>query len=94
MIYDMLGLINANETDSKTMSLTFEIPDNCFYNFTQNAGVCKIEVHLNPGQTDPSTTFVTVTEDVDISSNTFEANFEQYEKSGKVIRKPGMIITF
>lgn len=93
MTYDMLGLINANETDSKTMSLTFEIPDNCNYVFTANNGICDIEIHLNPGEDNPSSNFVLITENVDISSNTFEAKFVQFEKSG-IIKKPVIAANF
>ena len=39
MIYKMLGLIASQEINAKEMMLSFEIPDNCFYDFSNNLGV-------------------------------------------------------
>ena len=94
MIYKMLGLIASQEINAKEMMLSFEIPDNCFYVFSNNAGICVVGIKLNPGELEPSNTFVSNSETVDISSNVFEANFEQYEKSGNVIRKPKIHFEF
>lgn len=94
MAYDMLGLVNFNEVNTKEMEISFEIPDNCFYDFTNSNGDCKIEVKLNPGETAPSTTFVNNSQVVDISNNNFSANFEQYEYSGRVVSKPKATIIF
>lgn len=94
MIYDMLGLVIFNEINAKEMEVSFEIPDNCFYDFTALDGTCTIEVKLNPGETAPSTTFVNNSQVVDISSNTFAANFAQFEYSGKVIKKPKVLFEF
>ena len=90
----MLGLIASQEISEKEMLLSFEIPDNCFYDFSNNLGDCTVSIKLNLGQTNPSTTFVSNSEIVDISSNVFQAKFEQHEKSGNIIRKPIMQTNF
>lgn len=88
MIYNMLGLISATELNEKEMLLSFEIPDNCFYDFTSQDGNCVVSVKLNPGETDPSTTFVNNSETIALTSTVFNTNFLQFEKSGNIIKKP------
>ena len=94
MVYNMLGLIATQEINDKEIQLSFEIPDNCFYDFTNNSGNCTVSIKLNPGQTDPSTNFVNQTEVVNISNNVFNTKFEQYEKSGNIIKKPNLTVEF
>ena len=47
MIYKMLGLIASQEISEKEMLLSFEIPDNCFYDFSNNLGDCTVSITLN-----------------------------------------------
>lgn len=94
MTYDMLGLFTLEETDADNFRISFEIPDNCNSTLTQTAGAYSIAVKLNPGQTNPSTTFMNCAENVEILTKTFTLCFEQYDKSGVIIKKPKITVGF
>jgi hypothetical protein len=94
MTYTMLGLFSFAKENSEDFLITFEIPDNCFYEFTIASGVYTIAIKLNPGQTLPSTTFMECKEKACIINKTLVTNFEQYLKSGVVIKKPKANIEF
>ncbi|WP_395045753.1 hypothetical protein [Flavobacterium sp.] len=88
MTYDMLGLFSFNKVNAYDFEICFEIPDNCFYVLTASATSYKIDIKLNPGEIQPSTTFVGCKETAPILSNKLLANFEQYKYSGVIIKKP------
>lgn len=94
MTYDMLGLFSFNKVNADDFEICFEIPDNCFYIFTPLATSYTIAVKLNPGETQPSTTFVGCKETAPILNNKLIANFEQYKYSGVVLKKPTGAIAF
>ncbi|MEO8233836.1 MAG: hypothetical protein ABI549_00350 [Flavobacterium sp.] len=94
MTYDMLGLFSFCEVNTENFQICFEIPDNCNYEFTANAGICTIAIKLNPEEKQPSTNFVTCKETSNIINNKAVANFEQYQKSGVTIKKPNITIGF
>ncbi|SFB26678.1 hypothetical protein SAMN05660845_2293 [Flavobacterium swingsii] len=88
MTYDMLGLFSFSKVNADDFEICFEIPDNCFYVLTPSATSYKIDIKLNPGETQPSTTFVGCKETVPILNNKLIANFEQYKYSGVILKKP------
>lgn len=94
MTYDMLGLFSFNKVNEDDFEICFEIPDNCLYIFTPLATSYTITVKLNPGQTQPSTTFVSCKETASILNNKLIANFEQYKYSGVILKKPSTTIAF
>jgi hypothetical protein len=94
MTYDMLGVFSFDEVNTENFQLSFEIPDNCNYEFTAAAGVCTIAIKLNPGQNEPSKNFVNCKETSVIINKKAIANFEQYQKSGVTIKKPNVTIGF
>lgn len=93
-MYDMLGLFTYEETDPSNFKLTFEIPDNCNYAVTQVGTAYTVAIKLNAGQSNPSTTFMTCTEDLAVSGKVFSSCFEQYQKTGTIIKKPKIDIGF
>ena len=90
----MLGLFTFDKINANDFEISFEIPDNCFYVFTPLATNYKIDIKLNPGQTIPSTTFVSCKETASIISNKLTTNFEQFPYSGLTIKKPKVDFTF
>ena len=92
MTYDMLGLFIFDKINANDFEISFEIPDNCFYIFTTSATGYKIAIKLNPGQTQPSTTFVGCKETAPIINNKLNVNFEQYQYSGVILKKPNTAI--
>ncbi len=90
----MLGLICSNQINDDEMQIDFEIPDNCVYALTTVNSEYIIAVNLKQNQNIPSKNFVPVTETVNILNNNFKTTFEQYEKSGVVVRKPVLAIGF
>jgi hypothetical protein len=93
MTYDMLGLFSFDKVNANDFEISFEIPDNCFYVFTTTATGYKIEIKLNPGQTQPSTTFVGCKETAPIINNKLNANFEQFPYSGVTLKRPTVVYT-
>ncbi|MEO8516036.1 MAG: hypothetical protein ABI426_04790 [Flavobacterium sp.] len=93
-MYDMLGAYSYDQTDASNFELTFEIPDNCFYAVTPSTGAYSVAIKLNPGETVPSTTFMRCAEDLTISTKTVSTCFEQYLKTGTIIKKPKIDIQF
>ncbi|WP_395077508.1 hypothetical protein [Flavobacterium sp.] len=91
MSYNMLDLYNFNKINNSEFKITFEIPDNYFYNFSELNGEYFIAIKLNPGQTQPSTSFVGHSEKALIINQTLVTKFEQYEKSG-VLKNPTAVI--
>ena len=91
MSYNMLGLYDFNKINSSQFKITFQIPDNCFYSFSQLNGEYFILIKLNPGQTQPSTLFIGYSENAQIINQQLVTKFEQYEKSG-VVKKPVAVI--
>ncbi|WP_395057965.1 hypothetical protein [Flavobacterium sp.] len=87
MTYDMLGLFSFSKLNTNEFEICFEIPDNCFYVLTPLATSYIITVKLNPGETQPSTTFVSCKETATTLSNKLIANFEQYKYSGVILKK-------
>ncbi|MGH2665442.1 hypothetical protein [Flavobacterium sp.] len=92
MTYDMLGNYSFEQMNASDFRAAFEIPDNCFYNLTEASGEYTIAIKLNPGEKEPSTSFKNETATVSFINNTIDTIFEQYEKSGAVIRKPRVVI--
>ena len=94
MTYTMLGLFSFAKENSEDFLITFEIPDNCFYEFTVFTGVYTIAIKLNPGESQPSTAFMECKEKASIINKTLITNFEQFQKSGVVIKKPKTTFEF
>ena len=91
MSYNMLGLYYFNKINNSEFKITFEIPDNCFYDFSQLNGEYFIAIKLNPGQTQPSTSFIGHSENALIINQILVTKFEQHEKSG-VLKRPTAVI--
>lgn len=91
MTYSMLGLYSLEKQNADDFRLNFEIPDNCYYNFNTSGSKYTIEIHLNPGQTTPSTNMVSQSEIVSLVANELSTEFEQYVKVGTVIKKPTIV---
>ncbi|WP_394758220.1 hypothetical protein [Flavobacterium sp.] len=94
MTYDMLGLFTFDEVNANDFDITFQIPDNCNYDFTESNGIYTIAIKLNPGETQPSTTFIPFKETAAILNKSLITNFEQHQKSGVIIKKPVVNIGF
>jgi hypothetical protein len=88
MAYTMLRLYDFDKQLNDDFNISFEIPDNCNYVFSQNNGEYYIKIKLNTGQAGPSKTFVKFTEKATPTNQVLITNFEQYEKSGVIIKKP------
>jgi hypothetical protein len=88
MTYDMLGMYSFEQQNATDFRAIFEIPDNCFHSLTEIGGEYTIAIKLNPGEKEPSTVFRNQTETVSFISSVLDVTFEQYEKSGAIIRKP------
>ena len=91
--YPMLGDYTYEKENSSQFRITFNIPDNCFYNLDFSGGRYILEIRLNPKETNPSSTFIEQSEIVNMVSNSLDFRFEQYEASGIVIKKPSAIVT-
>lgn len=87
-MYDMLGNYSYDQTDATTFALNFEIPDNCFYAVTVSSGAYNVAIKLNPGETAPSATFMRCSEELTVNGKTLVSCFEQFLKTGTVIKKP------
>jgi hypothetical protein len=92
MTYEMLGLFSFSKVNANDFQICFEIPDNCFYVLTPSATSYTIVIKLNPGETQPSTTFIGCKETAPILNNKLITNFEQYKYSGVILKKPGTTI--
>lgn len=88
MTYEMLGMYSFVKANETCYDINFQIPDNCFYNFTQAGGEYFIVIELNPGQTKPSNDFKDCAEKGTLISNKLIVNFEQLEYNGVIIKKP------
>lgn len=84
----MLGSISLAQENITDFSITFQIPDNCFYNVSASNGCYTIAIRLNPGQTQPSTSYINCKEPAKGVTKQLVTQFEQYEYSGNIIRKP------
>lgn len=93
-MYDMLGNYSYGQTNATTFALIFEIPDNCFYEVTQISGTYNVAIKLNPGETDPSKTFMRCSEDLTVAGTKLVSCFEQFLKTDTVIKKPKIGIDF
>ncbi|TGD59549.1 hypothetical protein [Flavobacterium humi] len=88
MTYDMLGAYSFEQINATDFLVSFQIPDNTFFNLSETSGEYTIAIKLNPGEKEPSTTFRGDTVTIPYISNVLDVTFEQYEKSGSIIRKP------
>lgn len=94
MTYDMLGLFTFDKVNADDFDITFEIPDNCNYDFTESNGIYTIAIKLNTGESQPSTNFVPYKETAAIINKSLITNFEQYQKSGVITKRPKVNIEF
>lgn len=89
MSYPMFGLFAINQLNDQDFTISFQIPDNCSYQLSpSSSGNYVISIKLNPGQTEPSSNFVSYEEPTSSSGKALNIIFEQYEKSGVIIRRP------
>ena len=93
MAYSMLGLFTFEQLNDEEFKITFELPDNCFFDFTEADDEYTLAIKLNPEETDPSATFVTDVVTAEILNKTQVTNFEQHERE-LVIRKPKVRFEF
>lgn len=56
---ELLGTYSITRIDEKNYDLSFDYPDNCEYSIVELDGVYTITIKLIPGQTLPSTKFIT-----------------------------------
>lgn len=93
MTYNMLGMYSFSKANDTCFDIYFQIPDNCFYNFTTGSGQYNITIELNPGQTKPSTDFMDCSEKGTLINNQLVVNFEQCEYGGVIVKKPKINIS-
>ncbi|WP_300567222.1 hypothetical protein [Flavobacterium sp.] len=91
MTYTMLGMYSFTQTNETQFEISYEIPDNCNSNILEDKGEYLISIKLNPGETDPSTSFTGVTDTADVIDDSLVVTFEQCERTG-TIRKPKLTI--
>lgn len=82
----MVGLFKVDLINSSTFQIDFEIAENCNYKRDTSGSVDIIEVNLDPGETDPSTTFKWYSEQYNPVNNEFDLEFNQKFSSGTVKR--------
>ena len=90
--YTMLGEYTCEKENSTQFRISFNIPDNCFYNLVYSSGKYAVEIQLNPKETVPSKVFIEQTEIVSAISNCLDLRFEQTDASGIVIKKPSVVV--
>lgn len=83
----LLGHYGVSSDDSLTFTVDFAIPNNCNYNLTSVAKINYINIQLNSGQTIPSTTFNSYTEDYVTTDGVLNLQFKQTQ-SGITSTKP------
>lgn len=88
MTYEMLGTYTLEQITSSDFKINFQIPDNCFYNFSESGGSYIIAIKLNPGETNPSTTFTDCSENAATINKCLDTTFWQYDKTGTINKKP------
>ncbi len=91
MTYTMLGMYSFTKTSDTKFDIYYEIPENCSKIFNEEKGEYIITIELDPGQTDPSTTFIGYTDVATVLNDALIVNFDQCERTG-TIRKPKLTI--
>lgn len=89
----MLGNYSAVKTSSNQFNISFQYPDNCYYEISTVNNSYVVKIHLNPGESIPSTTYLNHNFNANIVNNTMSAKFEQYQESGVTIKKPSIVTT-
>lgn len=87
-----LGSYDLSSSGNNTYTLNFTIPDNCNCRSTGSNGLYCIDIDLNSGQTQPSTTFVPYTEIYASYNNALSVTFDQPNGSSKRTKKPTLTI--
>lgn len=90
--YPMLGNYSAQKLNSTQFNVSFQYPDNCYYEISTVNNSYVVKIYLNPGETTPSTTYLDYNFNANIINNTISAKFEQYQ-TGSTIKKPSVIIS-
>lgn len=90
--YPMLGDYSAVKLNSTQFNISFQYPDNCYYEISTVNNSYVVKIYLNPGETTPSTTYLDHNFNANIVNNTMSTKFEQYQTS-VTIKKPSVIIS-
>jgi ribosomal protein L16 Arg81 hydroxylase len=88
----LLGHYGVSSDNSLTFTVDFAIPNNCNYNITTVSKINYINIQLNSGQTIPSTTFNSFTEDFITTDGYLNLQFKQTQNS-TTVTKPKMLVT-
>lgn len=90
--YTMLGDYTCEKENSSQFRISFNIPDNCYYNLGVAGGKYTVEILLNPKETEPSNVFIEQSEIVNTVSNNLDFKFQHKDAAGIIIKKPSFII--
>ena len=90
--YPMLKTYIQEKLNDTQYKITYFIPENCNSNVVFTAGKYTIEIRLNPGQTNPSTIFIEQNTTMNLTANSLNYKFEQFDSSGASSRKPSITI--
>lgn len=85
-----LGTYVLSTNDDENYTMEFFIPNNCSYRSAGSSGIFCISISLKPGQTQPSTNFVSNTESYSVARTGLTVEFEQPNQGGA--RKPKIIV--
>lgn len=86
-----LGTYALSTSDDVNYTMEFSIPNNCNYRSGGSAGTYCITIALNPGQSAPSTTFVSQSQNYSASKSGLTVEFEQPDQGGN--RRPRLVVT-
>ena len=85
-----LGTYGFTTTDNVNYTVEFSIPNNCNYRSSGSAGAFCISIALNPGQSQPSTTFTSQSLTFAADRGGLTVDFEQPDQGGA--KKPKIVI--
>lgn len=85
-----LGTFALSTDDDEVYTMEFFIPDNCRYQSNGSSGQYCISISLKPGQTQPSSTFVSNSESYSTSKTGLTVEFDQPDQGGN--KKPKITV--
>ncbi|MBD3581437.1 hypothetical protein [Flavobacterium selenitireducens] len=88
--FSYLGTYVLSTNDDQNYTMEFYIPNNCNYRSTGSSGQFCISISLKPGQTQPSTNFVSNTENYISSRTGLTVEFDQPDQGG--VKKPKIVV--
>ncbi|WP_136667915.1 hypothetical protein [Flavobacterium sp. H122] len=87
--FPMIGNYSATKLNSTQFTITFQYPENCYFEISTVNNSYVVKIYLNPGESTPSTTYKNHNFNANIINNVMSTKFEQY-LTDSTIKKPNI----